>query len=221
MNSAISAVRKTLNVLRSCYANREGQPHQLNEVQITVYLDGLSPFTPEELEAAARKWMASSPFFPRLSDLRHLLTPAVDADVLANQAWARLENDLRKVGTYRAVTFLDPVFGEAVRQTFGDWASAGNFQIDSPGWAIRRQTFISAFKSSLLRTDLPPTVTLSGRHHDRAPVVLPLLDGMPSRPHLCSGDMDRSAEVMAQIGKRVPPQAATAVRTVKDSVENP
>ncbi len=206
MNSAISAVKKTLNVLRSCYANREGQPHQLNEVQITVYLDGLSPFTPEELEAAARKWMASSPFFPRLSDLRHLLTPAVDADALAHQAWARLAHDLRTVGTYQSVTFSDPVYGEAVRQTFGTWAHAGGFQIDSPGWAIHRQTFLSIFKSLLSRPDLPNTVTLPGQHQNKAPVVLPPLEGMPAQHRLPSGEVDRSAEVMAQIRKQARPQ---------------
>ena len=199
MSSPVLHVRQTLDVLRQYYANREGQPHQLNAVQVATYLDGLANFGPEELEAAARAWMRGSAFFPRLSDLLNLLSPKADADTLAQVAWARLERELRRIGAYRGAQFTDAVFGEAVRQTFGTWSQACGFDLDSPGWAIRRQTFVAVFKALLHRTDLAP-VTLQGLHRE-PPMLIGPIEGMPVRPQI-EAAVDRSAEVMAEVRRR-------------------
>lgn len=199
MSSQVQHVRKTLDVLRNYYANRDGQPHQLNAVQVSVYLDGLAPFSPEELEAAARAWMRDSQFFPRLSDLLNLLSPKIDADALAQVAWARLEREIRRIGAYRGAQFTDAAFGEAVRQTFGSWSAACRFDVDSPGWAIRRQTFCAIFKSLLHRTDLAP-VTMMGLHRD-VPVLIGPIEGMPN-PQQLGAAADRSGEVMAEVRRR-------------------
>ena len=63
MSSPIAHVRQTLTVLLQYYAGRDGQAHHLNEVQASVYLDGLGGFSAEALEAAARTWMRQSAFF--------------------------------------------------------------------------------------------------------------------------------------------------------------
>jgi hypothetical protein len=199
VTSPVLHVRKTLDVLRQYYANREGQPHQLNAVQVTVYLDGLANFSPEELEAAARAWMRDSQYFPKLSELLTLLSPKIDADTLAHTAWARLEREIRRIGAYRGAQFTDAVFGEAVRQTFGSWSQACRFDVDSPGWAIRRQTFLAVFKSLLHRSDLAP-VTLLGQHRDQPELIGPI-DGMP-RHQISAAAVDRSAEVMAEVRRR-------------------
>jgi hypothetical protein len=173
------AVRSTLTVLRNYYANRDGQPYQLNETQIAVYLEGLAPHPPEALEAAARAWMRQSAFFPRLSDLLQLLAPAVDVEALAHAAWGRLEAEIRRVGAYRGAQFADAAFGETVRQVFGSWAEACRFDTDSPGWAIRRQTFLKLFPVNAARHhDLPPVV-LAGLHRDQAPALIGHLEGLP------------------------------------------
>jgi hypothetical protein len=200
MSSLVAHVRKTLEVLRQFYANREGQPHQLNTVQVSVYLDGLARFGPEELEAAARAWMRDSAFFPRLSDLLNLLSPKVDVETLAQIAWARLEREIRRIGAYRGATFSDAAFGEAVRQTFGSWSAACRFDPDSPGWAIRRQTFMAIFKSLAHRADLAP-VTMPGLHRDQPPALIAPSEGMPALPALAAG-ADRSADVMTEVRRR-------------------
>lgn len=200
MTSPVTSVRKTLDVLRNYYANRDGQPHQLNAVQVSVYLDGLAQFAPEELEAAARAWMRDSQFFPRLSELLHLLSPKADVDTLAHVAWAKLEREIRRIGAYRGATFSDAAFGEAVRQTFGSWSAACRFDPDSPGWAIRRQTFMAIFKTLVHRADLAP-VTLPGLHQTQDPQLIAPIDGMPRVPALQAA-ADRSGEVMATVRRR-------------------
>jgi len=199
MSSPIAHVRQTLSVLRQYYAGRDGQPHQLNDVQATVYVDGLAGFSSEALEAAARTWMRQSAFFPRLSDLLSILDPPVDMDSLAHAAWARLEREIRRIGAYRSVQFADAAFGVAVRETFGGWPQACRFDVDSPGWAIRRQTFLAMFKAAVGRKNLE-AVTLIGQHRDQAPALIGPLEGLPSQP-LLTAQPDRSAEVMARITK--------------------
>lgn len=200
MSSPVSHVRKTLDVLRNYYSNRDGQPHQLNATQAAVYLDGLAGFGADVLEAAARVWMRQSAFFPRLSDLLGILDPPADYDALAHAAWARLEREIRRIGAYRSVQFADAAFGVAVRETFGGWPQACRFDVDSAGWAIRRQTFLATFKAACGRKDLP-VVTLTGQHRDQAPALIGPLDGMPV-VHQLPERADRSADVMAEVRRR-------------------
>lgn len=199
MSSPVAHVRQTLDVLRNCYANRDGQPHQLNPVQVSVYLEGLAEFSHGELEAAAREWMRTSQFFPRLPELLNLLIPKVDVDTLALMAWGKLEREIRRIGRYRGATFSDAAFGEAVRQTFGSWSAACQFDLDSPGWAIRRQTFLAVFKTLAVRSDLGAApVTMPGLHRDRPPALIAHLEGLPQPPALTDAIADLSSDKMAE-----------------------
>ena len=169
-------VRSTLKVLCDYYCSNEGKPRQMNPVQITVYVDGLKDFSADELEAAARQWMKDSKWFPALSDLLNLLVPKVDSQTAGHLAWACVEKAIRQAGVYRGATFEDGRIGEAVRQTFGSWGGACVFDVDSPGWAIRRQTFLSIF-GSLMGRGLPP-VTLPGLQVS-TPLVVEALPSLP------------------------------------------
>jgi len=213
MSSPIAHVRQTLQVLRQYYAGRDGQPHQLNEVQASVYVDGLTGFSAEALEVAARTWMRQSAFFPRLSDLLGILDPPVDLESLAHAAWARLEREIRRIGAYRSVQFADAAFGQAVRETFGGWPQACRFDVDSPGWAIRRQTFLSVFKAAAAKQHLQP-VTLIGQHRDSTPALIGPLEGMPKHPQIAAAP-DRSEEVMARIRKHHALASTGAERTTQ------
>jgi hypothetical protein len=171
-------VEATLRVLREYYCDKDGRPRQMNPVQITVYTDGLLHFSAEQLETAARQWMKASKWFPALSDLLELLEPKADATTSGHLAWTCVERAIRTAGVYRGATFVDGRIGEAMRLTFGTWSTACNFDIDAPGWAIRRQTFLSIFES--LRNRKIESVTLPGIARADSPALIPALELMPS-----------------------------------------
>lgn len=161
------------------YYPTQGRPHVMNDLQVEVYTAALARFTPEQLDAAGKQWMLTGKFFPALSELMGLLEPKVDASAAGHLAWACVESAIRRAGIYRGATFEDGRIGEAARLTFGSWATACNFDLDSPGWAIRRQTFLAVF-SSLLPRALPP-VTMGGLHRGE-PLTIAALPALPI-PH--------------------------------------
>ena len=172
----------------------QGRPHVMNDLQAEVYIAALSRFTPEQLDAAGKRWMLVGKFFPALSELLELLEPRVSAATEAHIAWASVERAIRQAGVYRGATFEDGRIGEAFRQTFGSWATACNFDIDSPGWAIRRQTFMAVFGS--LASQAVPPVTVRGLRPE-APLLIPAPVGL-SRPQLTDGAYDDGPATHAQ-----------------------
>lgn len=198
----IAHVESTLRVLREYYCDKDGRPRVLNPVQITVYTDGLMRFTPDQLEAAARQWMKGSKWFPALSDLLEILEPKLDTTTASHLAWACVERAIRQAGVYRGATFEDGRIGQAVRETFGTWATACSFDVDSPGWAIRRQTFLSIF-GSLVPRALPP-VTLTGIGRANEPMLIAALEALPmpkslAAPHEYDGRPATHEEAVAAL----------------------
>jgi hypothetical protein len=172
-------IRRGLDVLRNYYA-KDNQPHRLNDAQWAVYLDGLRAVSAAELETAARAWMQRSRWFPALSDLLGLLRPQVDASAAAHLAWTTLERALRSAGAYRGATFLDGAIGETARQVFGSWPAACAFDLDSPGWAIRRQSFLAIYPTLASRVTGP--VTLRGMDAQQSPQVIGHVPGLALPP---------------------------------------
>lgn len=195
-------VQRTMDILCHYYSDREGNARKLNPVQATVYADGLSRFSDVDLEGAARRWMRQSKFFPALSELLELLEPAIGVDDMAQLAWARLEQEIRHIGAYRSVQFTDAVFGVAVRETFGSWAQACRFDMDSPGWAIRRQTFLAAFRTAFTRRHDGPPVMLSGLHREQTPVLVGHLEGLPPPAAIEAAGTNRAPDVLAEVERR-------------------
>jgi hypothetical protein len=196
-------IRRGLNVLRHYYAH-DGQPYALNDAQLAVYLDGLRPFGPAELESAARTWMRTARWFPKLCDLLTLLAgPQVSPEAAAHLAWTTFERSLRRAGAYRGATFVDGAIGETARQVFGSFASACAFDLDSPGWAIRRQTFLAVYPTFHGRVGGP--VTLHGLHAHESPVVIGHVEGLP----LLEASHDEDRELTAA-------EATAALTQVRD-----
>lgn len=174
-------VGRTLNVLLAAYADREGQKPKLNDVQRAVWADALAPFPPAAVEAASKAWMHRSAFMPRPSDLLSILRPIADPQLEAQLAWSTVERAVTQAGRYRGVTFADGAIGEAVRQTFGSWGRACAFDYDSPGWAIRRQTFLAIYPGIAARQAGGP-VTLRGDHSRETPYLVGHVDGLTLPP---------------------------------------
>ena len=140
----MNPVKAALDVLCQQYA-RNGEPYRLNDVQAVLYLEELSRFPASQLEYATREWIRQSKFFPTVADLLGIMEPPPDWPALSNLAWSLVCKAIRTVGYSSNVTFTDASIGEAVRQTFGTWEAACSFDSDSPGFAIRRQTFLAIF----------------------------------------------------------------------------
>ncbi len=170
-------VRQGLQLMRNYYA-KDGQPRMLNDAQWGVYIAGLMPFTPADLERATNQWMQTSQFFPMLSELLAILRPPVDLKAAAAIAWGVVEKAIRQAGSYQGVTFEQGVIGECVRQVFGTWQRACAFEFDSPGWAIRRQSFMAVFPE-VARHEHGP-VTLNGLQGHGYPMLIGAVPGVPA-----------------------------------------
>jgi hypothetical protein len=186
----MTPVQKFLQVLCVFYPS-QGKPHVMNDTQIEVYLSALSRFTPEQLDRAGKQYMLTGKFFPALSELMELLEPKADLKDAAHMAWALFERTMRSVGSYRSVRFENGAVGETIRQVFGTWGAAGQFDTTSATWAIKRQTFLATFQR-LAPQAIPPT-TLGGQHRDAEVVTVPLMAGLPHVPALTSGQPSKEA----------------------------
>ena len=197
-------VRQGMAVLRNYYA-KDGKPHVLTDAQWAVYLDGLQRHSAGELEAAARLWMRQSKWFPALSDLLGLIDGAtVTPEQAAHLAWTTFERACRSAGAYRGATFIDGAIGETARQVFGSFAAACQFDLDSPGWAIRRQSFLAVYQTLHGRCHEP--VTLRGMHRHETPLVIGHVPGLPALT-------DGRDEPMRELS---PVEASTQLRLVTE-----
>jgi hypothetical protein len=206
--------KQLIDYLRNYYADREGRLRELNDVQWHAFTKGLAPFSVAEGRAAADAWIKRSKFFPALSELLELLHPVADSQAQAHLAWTTVERAIRSAGAYRGVTFVNGAIGETVKQVFGTWPMACQFDLDSPGWAIRRQTFLQVFPVMQARDHGRP-VTLRGMGEIDAPMAVGAVVGLPAPtnrraledPALTHGE---AVKALADIKQRALAQKATA-----------
>jgi hypothetical protein len=166
----------------------QGQPHRMNDTQIEVYLSALARFSPQQLDQAGKRYMLTGKFFPALSELLELLEPKTDSKAIAELAWGSVLQAIRAGGIYRGATFQTGAVGEAMRQVFGSWSAACSFDTDSPGWAIRRTSFLTIFPTLLNRPMGP--VTLAGLHGSENAYRVPALQGAPVAAALPAREQD-------------------------------
>lgn len=209
------AIRVVLDNLRDYYRDKDGQKRPMSEFQIAVYLDGLHEFQADVLESAARQWMRQSRWFPALSDLRGLLTaPAVDWSTMALLAWTAFERAIGHAGIYSGATFQDAAIGETARQTFGTWEHACSYERDSPGWTIKRQTFIGLFPHVAQKLTSNAPVTMRGIASRDMPTIIAHVEGLPAPAQLALEEPDKSKDVLAEVTRRfkalTQPQKETA-----------
>jgi hypothetical protein len=198
--ATLHEVRTVLTNLCDYYRDKNNNPRELSELQMAVYLDGLAEFPADALEISARVWMRKSRWFPALSDLRTLLEePEPNWGELAHVAWTTIERAIARAGIYQGVTFEDPAIGEAARQVFGSWEHACSYDRDSPGWAIRRQTFIAMFPN--IARKATQAVTLRGISRHDKPLLIPHVDAFPEPAKLLT-EPDNSTNVLREVTRR-------------------
>ena len=195
-------IQAVLKILCRYYCDKDSQPRKLNDVQVAVYLDGLSEFDSTELELAARLWMRESKWFPALSDLRDTLVTKTDWPTVSLLAWTTFERSLSRAGIYSGATFEDAAIGETARQVFGSWEHACSYDRDSPGWTGRRQLFVSMFPSIAQKLTSSAPVTLRGIARQDMPLLIPHQDGVPAVVPMLEAGPDRTVNVLAEVTRR-------------------
>lgn len=97
--------------------------HTFNEPVSTIrteaYFDALADFTIEQVNAAARLAIRSSRFFPKPIELREFIEGTPDGH--ADDAWAALIEQIRRVGYIGTPTFTDERTLRAINETWGSW----------------------------------------------------------------------------------------------------
>lgn len=193
-----------LRALCECFPDQQGNPRVMTETQIAMYGKRLANYDNATLTAALETHMARSKWFPSLAELVEILEPQVDTKALAELAWASVLTAIRRGGVYRGATFETGAVGEAMRQVFGSWSAACSFDTDSPGWTVRRQSFLAIFPTLLSRAIEP--VTLPGLHGSDRPYQVPALQGAPVVAALPAHDpqlsRDEAVGLLAALAKR-------------------
>lgn len=97
-----------LALLHAAYP-KEPMPEALMDLYTAVF----GPWPVAAVRHAVLAHIATSPFFPKVSDLLGQLTAGETLD--GDQAWAQVQSEIRRVGIYDRPTFADPVVGGVVR----------------------------------------------------------------------------------------------------------
>lgn len=84
----------------------------MTEAQIALYREILMPYSAADVRRATVLHIQKSPFFPRVSDLVGALTRSDQLD--ADQAWAEVLRQVRRVGYYGVPVWSHPAVADAV-----------------------------------------------------------------------------------------------------------
>lgn len=97
---------KVLAILKAAYPRQDIPPET-----VAVYADMLSDLDGDAVATAARAHIATSPFFPSVSELRRrALPPALQPEV----AWGEVMHKIASVGRYRIPAWSSPAIEATV-----------------------------------------------------------------------------------------------------------
>lgn len=91
----------------------------ISDLRAEGYFDAMRDFSLEEASAAIRVALRTCKFFPRPVELREMVEGDTDAN--ADQGWAEVIREVRRVGYLGTPMVADPVALAAVRDVWGSW----------------------------------------------------------------------------------------------------
>jgi hypothetical protein len=92
----------------------------ISDLRAEGYFDAMRDFSLEAANAAIRVALRTCKFFPRPVELREMVEG--DADTNADQGWAEVIREVRRVGYIGVPVFTDPTALATVRDVWGSWA---------------------------------------------------------------------------------------------------
>lgn len=105
---------------RALFVLGETFNESISDLRAEGYFDALRDFELEQATAAMREALRTCKFFPKPVELREMVDG--DADTNADQGWAEVIREVRRVGYTGVPRFNDQAALAAVRDVWGSWS---------------------------------------------------------------------------------------------------
>lgn len=168
------------------YYNRE-----ISEGLIGMYWQGLEHYDLAAIREALNRHMQnpdSGQFMPKIADISKMLGGSTQDAAL--RAWAKVDQAVRRVGTYADVAFDDPII-HRVLHDMGGWIALGTRSEDE--WPFVAKEFENRYRGYRIQGGVKdyPTVLIgiAGAHNRKG--------GHETQPPMLIGDADTARAVMA------------------------
>lgn len=132
----------------------------LSEFSLSVWWEAMRPFDFAAVKDAMNRHCVNpdnGQFLPRPADVVKLIGGGTQDAALV--AWSEVMRAVREQGTYRSVTFADPIIN-AVIVDMGGWIAIG--QIDNDELPFRAKEFENRYRGYRLRGEAPEVRSLLG-----------------------------------------------------------
>ncbi|CAG2132345.1 DUF6475 domain-containing protein [Cupriavidus numazuensis] len=118
-----------------------------------VWWQAMQPFDFEAVAEAFNRHCVnpdSGQFMPKPADIIRMLQGSTQDSALV--AWAKVDRGLRTVGTYRSVSFDDPLIHRVLTE-MGGWIELGRKNEDE--WPFVRNEFVNRYRGYKMRSEIP------------------------------------------------------------------
>ena len=150
-----------------------GEVHgrQISQPLLDLYWKVLEPFPDEQCEIAFKRVLLDGRFFPKPVDFLEVLQGKKENQ--ATEAWLKVLNAVKRVGTYQSVSFDDKAI-HSVIDVMGGWEQLCTMKTEDEKWKEKEfeklYSVITSRPSDNHPQYLPGTVEMSNAvtgHHDR------------------------------------------------------
>ena len=137
---------------------------ELEEEIFEIYIEELNRYGESELQKLFSRVIRECRYFPRVAELEELSgrTGGKQQAALTSRAYEAFEEALsmmRKVGSYRAPEFSDPLIPVVIKNRFGGWVRFGRIEVTD--WT--RKAFVEEYRA-LSEAGEVPQIELAGIH---------------------------------------------------------
>lgn len=193
---------------------------EVSEGILGMYWQGLEQYDITAIREALNRHMRnpdSGQFMPKIADIARMLGGSTQDAAL--QAWAKVDQAVRRVGTYADVAFDDPLI-HRVLHDMGGWIAMGQKNEDE--WPFVAKEFENRYRGFRMRSEAPEyphlLTGIAGAHNRKGGFVTdpPILIGNPLKAQqVMKGGTDKPL-----IGLTRMADAAASLRLVEDKGEN-
>ncbi len=164
---------------------------EISEGLIGMYWQGLEHYDLSAVREAMNRHMQnpdSGQFMPKIADISKMLGGSTQDAAL--RAWAKVDQAVRRVGTYADVAFDDPII-HRVLHDMGGWIALGTRNEDD--WPFVAKEFENRYRGYRIQggaREYPPVmIGIAGAHNRKG--------GHETQPPMLIGDADTARAVMA------------------------
>ena len=162
----------------------------LSDAVINMYWQGLERYDIAAVREALNRHMHNpdtGQFMPKIADVTRMLAGTTQDAALV--AWVKVDQAVRRVGTYADVAFDDPLI-HRVLHDMGGWLALGTKNEDE--WPFVAKEFENRYRGFRMRSERPEyprvLIGIAGAHNRKSNHAL--------QPPILIGDHDRAKAVM-------------------------